>query len=298
MTRTSTSEFIIDLALSSIFALVGENVGNQIGTEYTPSPKATWLFFNLRITSQIALLIYNAIVLVFAVQQNHSMLILSAVRCSCIIITTIIHYFICTRLWTLIAGCEGDIHKKFYRGYLFCALSYYLIGAISAGIDPYFASDRNAMIVFFLLPFILRISFVIYTKIYTKMMVGRVIVDTSSSNHNSYTILCALLGIAYGLLAIIDATSLWLIDRIVISLFMLLMALGFHLTQRTRMAADQRIRQKNSSIIPVDNGYDNDETAEQRRRSMMEVLEDQANDAGNQPCVVHPCPMLIVLIIC
>ena len=225
LSRTSTSQFIIDLALSSIFALVGENLGNQIEEEYTPSPKATWLFHNFRIFTQICLLIYNVIMLSFAAQQNNLMLILSVVRCACIVSTTLIHHYICTKLWTSISHCEDDLNKKFYIRYLMCALSYYIIGAISAGIDPYYASDRKAMIVFFLLPLMLRISFVVYTKVYTRMM--QVVVDTNSSNHNSYTILCVLLSIAYGLLAIVDSTSLWLVDRIIISLFMMSMVSYF-----------------------------------------------------------------------
>ena len=261
----------MDLAVSSIFALVGENVGIQIEGEYVPPNQATWLFYNLRMCTQIVLLIYNVIVLIFSIQQNNLMFLLSVVRCACIISTSLIHHYICTRLWTKIARCEDDLNKKIYLRYLFCALSYYIIGAISAGIDPYFSSDRNAMIVFFLLPFMLRICFVVVTKIYVRMR--RVRVDTNSSNHNSYAILCSLLSLSYGLMAILDTTSPWLADRIIISLFMMAIAISFHLAQRSRVAADQRIRQRDSSIVPVEYIVDdNDEMADQRRQSINEAL--------------------------
>ena len=215
LTRSATSSLFFDILFTSICAVLDEqrNYGDD-GTIHRTIPlHPTWWFYNFRMYSQSALLCYNLATFVFEAQMNDMMLILSATRCLCVVVLLARHHYYCRYKWLELS--EGHWNVRLTAMHAICMISYSLVGAIAAGVDPFFAVDRTAMVLFFVVPFGLRLLSVAASKLYSTL-------TTSTINQTvvigpvipPLLIFSALLSLFFLLLCILDSSSPWLADRV------------------------------------------------------------------------------------
>ena len=135
--------------------------------------------------SQLFLLVFNVGKFVYYVIQNDiNNALLSAVRSICVLGILIRHYYICN--YKFMDLVLGKLTPHLLPLQIVFMASYNIVGAISGGLDPFFASDSTKIIVFFLMPISFRgLSFAtasLYSKVRSKTKVadGTVIVPITS----------------------------------------------------------------------------------------------------------------------
>ena len=103
--------------------------------------------------------------------------------------------------------------------------TYLIVGAISGAIDPYFASDRTAVIIFFVLPMVIRILSLatasLYRKVMSKTMADGTVVPPSVTMSFNLTIHYFYMGCFYFFL-LVDSSSIFFNDRLLCGLFFIL----------------------------------------------------------------------------
>ena len=122
-------------------------------------------------------------------------------------------------------------------------MGYNVVGAISAGIDPYFAVDRAAIVVFFVMPVAVRFLYIATSKLISKLRSKTVNQEVVKGPViPPFLIFSALLSLANLLLAIADPSSPWLADRVLMFCILLFNHLGEVQKLRKRMIADEQLR--------------------------------------------------------
>ena len=241
LTRSTTSSLYFDILFASVNAVLDErkNYGND-GTIHKTIPlHPTWWFYNFRMYTQGILLCYNLAKFIYEAQQNDMMVVMSAIRCLCVIIILARHHYYCRYKWPEMT--EGLWNDRFTAILAVSMIGYNIVGAIAAGVDPYFAMDRTAMVLFFVMPPALRFVALVVSKLYSKLttrtvnqtvVVGRVIPPLLIFYH--------LLASFFFMLCIVDPYSPWLADRVLMCCFPSFSAVAELLKMRKRVLAERR----------------------------------------------------------
>ena len=263
LSRSTTSSLFFDLATASLFVFLDEVVqirAEERGIE-TPifPPTAPFWFFHFRMYSQTCVLVYNIIRLALTASENQLMWLLSTIRCILIILMLIFHYWVCTYHWKDMLA--GKYTKRLLIGTRVTMPSYWIIGIISASVDPFFASDRIAMICFFLFPVPIRylgiLASFVYEKIFSNKVKGVVVKLKEMGNHVVHT---CLLSVFMFSLAIAVPYSLWFADRILFGIITLGQFVLFFYADKFRVtistikekrASSKQSRLNASSIVPA-----------------------------------------------
>ena len=243
LTRSATSSLFFDILFASICAVLDDqrNFGDD-GTIHKTIPlHPTWWFYDFRMYTQTILLCYNLAKFIYEAQQNDMMLILSAIRCICVFVILARHHYYCRYKWQELS--EGLWNDRFTGMHAMCMIGYHLVGAISAGVDPYFAVDRTAMVLFFILPVPIRMVSVAASKLYSKL-------TTRIVNHTvvegriipPLIIFTSMMSTFFLLLCIVDSSSPWLADRVLMFCNLSLNLATEVLKMRKRVLAVVRVR--------------------------------------------------------
>ena len=229
MTRSSTSSVYFDIFFATLSANIDEELDNNTKDVDATMPvlpdKPSWWFYNFRIYSQLVLLFFNGAKFIYSASRNDTnSAALSAVRSICVLGILIRHYYLCNYKFMDIVNGKLTPHLMPLQVFFMC--SYMAVGAISAGIDPFFASDRTAVIIFFILPIFFRALSVatasLYTKALTKTMVDGTVVVPSVTASFSYTVHYAYGSVLYFSLAGSNSTSVFFTDRVLCGVFFFL----------------------------------------------------------------------------
>jgi hypothetical protein len=87
--------------------------------------RLAWWYYNFRMYSQAVLLCYNLAKLVFEAHQNDMMVIMSAVRCICILTILGRHHYYCQYRWTELS--EGRWNKRLAGMIAFSMIGYNVV---------------------------------------------------------------------------------------------------------------------------------------------------------------------------
>ena len=263
LTRSTTSSLYFDILFASVNAVLDErrNYGDD-GTVHKSIPlHPTWWFYNFRMYTQAVLLCYNLAKFVYEAQQNDMMVILSAVRCICVIIILARHHYYCRYKWLEMS--EGLWNDRFTAILAFSMIGYNVVGAIAAGVDPYFSVDRTAMVLFFIMPVALRFVALMISKLYSKLttrtvnqtvVAGRVIPPLLIFYH--------LVASFFFLLCIVDSSSPWLVDRVLMLCNLSFSAVAEVLQMRKRVLAERMyVQPVNAAVVVPVSGETEEELA-------------------------------------
>ena len=251
LTRSATSSLYFDALFATIFAVLDEqsSLGND-GTIHKTIPlHPTWWFYDFRMYSQAALLCYNLVKFIYEAQQNDMMLIMSVIRCFCVFVILARHHYYCRYKWLELT--EGLWNVRFTVINALCMIGYNIVGAISSGVDPYFAVDRAAMIVFFAMPMGARVVSVAASKLYSKLTtrtVGQTVVVGTVIP--PIIIFDGVLSLFYFLLCIAVPASPWLTDRVLMCCILSFSTLTEVLKVRKRVFATEKLKERTVSVIP------------------------------------------------
>ena len=250
-----------DLATASLFVFLDEVVqirAEERGIETPIFPKnAPYWFFTFRMYSQSGVLVYNVIRLAFTATENELMWLLSTIRCVCIVLMLFFHYWICTYKWKELLA--GKYTKRLTISTKVIMPLYWIIGLISACVDPYFASYRTAMICFFIFPIPIYqcgvfASFA-YERIFSNKVKGVVVKVKEMGNHVVHT---GLLSVFLFILAFAVPYSLWFADRILFGIITLGQFALFFYADKFRVTIstikEKRLssqQSRNNSIVPL-----------------------------------------------
>ena len=149
LVRSTTSSLFFDLSFATLSVNIDEelsirsNVDNADTTTPILPDKPSWWFYNFRIYSQLIILLFNVAKMIYAAYKNDTNnTIISAVRSICVLGIIMRHYYLCN--YKFIDFAQGKLTPHLVPlQYLFMT-TYATVGAISAGIDPYFASDSHS----------------------------------------------------------------------------------------------------------------------------------------------------------
>jgi len=176
LVRSTMSSVFFDIAFATLSANIdeGRNIRlnddeNDIDTS-TPviSDKPSWWFYNFRISTQLILFLFNvAKVISAASKYDTNGAILSAVRCICVLGIILRHYYLCNYKYSDLVQGKLKHLLPFQVVFMF---SYGIIGAISGGIDPFYAFDRQTMILFYMIPVSFRVLSFATASLWSKMM--------------------------------------------------------------------------------------------------------------------------------
>ena len=249
LTRSTTSSLYFDMLFASFCAVLDEhgNYGDDGTIHKTIPSHPTWWFYNFRMYFQAALLCYNLATFIFEVQQNDMMLILSAIRCICVVVLLARHHYYCRYKWLELS--EGLWNVRLTAMHAMCMVGYSLVGAIAAAVDPFFAVDRTAMVLFFVVPFALRLLSVAVSKLYS-VLTTRTVNQTAVAGPVIPTLLIfsALLALFFLLLCVVDSSSPWLADRVLMFCSLSLSTLTEMLRMRKRVLAAMLVRVNTARI--------------------------------------------------
>ena len=283
MTRSSTSSVYFDIFFATLSANIDEELDNNTNDVDNTMPvlpdTPSWWFYNFRIYSQLVLLFFNVAKFIYSASQNDTnSAVLSAVRSICVLGIIVRHYYLCN--YKFMALVHGKLTPHLMPLQVIFMSLYMLIGAISGGIDPFFASDKTAVIIFFILPIFFRgLSFAtssLYTKAMTKTLADGTVVIPSVTASFSYTVHYSYGTILYFSLAGSNSTSLFFTDRVLCGLFFFLSAAS---TARSLMKREKKREQVfvelrrslNDLEDSVDRTNDDDDVNSQSRIDTMDV---------------------------
>ena len=191
LVRSTMSSLFFDIAFATLSANIDEersirsNIDNADATTPILPDKPSWWFYNFRIYSQSIIFLFNVAKLIHAANENDSNgAILCAVRSICVLGIIARHYYLCNYKFVDLA--YGKLTPHLVPLQIVFMSTYATVGAISAGIDPFFASDSVYVILYFLLPASFRaLSFAtasLWSKLMTKTAAdGTVVVPAVSA---------------------------------------------------------------------------------------------------------------------
>ena len=231
LVRSTTSSLYFDIGFATLSANLDEEFDNRRIDDdaNTTSPiisdKPCWWFYNFRIYSQLIVLLFNVAKVIYSASKNDSSsATLSALRSVGVIGIIARHYYLCNYKYGELVHGKLSSHLMPLQ---FVFMFFYLtVGALSAGIDPYFASDSHSVIIFFLMPIFFRgLSFAtatLYSKATTKTKVdGTVVVPTTSASF-SYLFFNGYGAVFYFCLAGSNSNSVFFTDRILCGSFFMM----------------------------------------------------------------------------
>ena len=251
--RSTLSSVYFDIAFATLSANIDEERNiriNDDGDTATPElpDKPSWWFYNFRIYSQTIILLFNVAKIISAASKNDiNSAILSAVRSICIsgIITR--HYYLCNYKFMDIV--QGKLKHLMFLQILFMS-SYAIVGAISASVDPFFASDWRTIILFYLLPVSFRGLSFVTASLYSKMMTKTAADGTIIVPELSTLMIFNFYGtIFFFSLAGSNSASMFFADRLLCGVFFILPFASFfrNLLKREQKREKLRISQKEST---------------------------------------------------
>ena len=234
LVRSTTSSLFFDLSFATLSVNIDEelsirsNVDNADTTTPILPDKPSWWFYNFRIYSQLIILLFNVAKMIYAAYKNDTNnTIISAVRSICVLGIIMRHYYLCN--YKFIDFAQGKLTPHLVPlQYLFMT-TYATVGAISAGIDPYFASDSHYAIIFFVMPVSFRALSFATASLWSKLITMKAAVlkaavgDTVVVPAVSALIVFFFYGAAFFLsLAGSNTTSIFFTDRLLCGLFFLM----------------------------------------------------------------------------
>ena len=173
MARSTTSSVYFDIAFAILSANIDEELDVRIDdidiTTATLPKKPSWWFYNFRMYSQLFLLVFNVAKFIYsAIQNDTNNALLSALRSICVLGILIRHYYICN--YKFMDLVLGKLTRHLLPLQIAFMASYNIVGAISGGIDPFFASDSTTVIIFFLVAMSYRALSFATASLYSKAM--------------------------------------------------------------------------------------------------------------------------------
>ena len=230
LVRSTTSSLHFDIAFATLSANIDEelrirsNIDNADTTAPILPDKPSWWFYNFRIYSQLIILLFNVAKMIYALVKNDTdNAILSAVRSICVLGIIARHYYLCNYKFVDLAHGKLTPHLVPLQ-YLFMT-TYATVGAISAGIDPYFASDSHNVILFFLVPITFRALSFATASLWSKLMMAMkaAVVDDAAVVIVVPTVPALIIFFFYGAvfflsLAGSNTTSIFFTDRLLCGL--------------------------------------------------------------------------------
>ena len=168
------SSMFFDIAFATLSANMDEKFDNRVNDDDDDTiqmlpDKPSWWFYNFRIYTQLILLFFNVAKVISAASKHDTNgAILSVVRSICVLGIISRHYYLCN--YKFIDLVHGKLTPHLIPLQVVFMSSYATVGAISAGIDPYFASDIRTVILFYLLPVSFRGLSFATNSLWSKMM--------------------------------------------------------------------------------------------------------------------------------
>ena len=256
LTRSATSSLYFDILFASVNAVLDErkNFGDDGTIRKTIPLHPTWWFYNFRMYTQGVLLCYNLAKFFYEAHQNDMMLVMSAIRCICVVVLLARHHYYCRYKWQELS--EGLCSVQLATMHAVCMNGYNFVGAISAGVDPYFAVDRTAMVLFFVMPVTLRGVSVAVSKLYSNLTtrtVNQIVVNGRVIP--PLLIFTFLQSTFFLLLCIMDSFSPWLADRALILCFLSsgfgaeLMKMRKRVLAAGRLKMDVHVQSLNAAVV-------------------------------------------------
>ena len=231
LVRSTTSSVYFDIAFATLFANIDEELRIRSNDDNadTSTPilpdKPSWWFYNFRIYSQLIILLFNVFKVIYALVKNDTdNAILSAVRSICVLGIIARHYYLCN--YKFIDLVHGKLTPHLVPLQVLFMATYNTVGAISAGFDPYFASDSRDAIIFYLFPITFRALSFATVSLWSKMMVimKAVVVDDTVvvpaiTPSNSLMIFNCYAAVVFLSLAVSNITSIFFTDRLLCGLY-------------------------------------------------------------------------------
>ena len=225
VSRSSTASLFFNIFFTTFIANLDEEINNRTKIDdTTPLPDVpSWFFYNFRMYTQSINLTFNVAKVIYSANQNDTnSAVLSAVRSLCVACLIARHYYLCNYKFMEIV--HGKLKYLLLLQIVFM-FTYLIVGAISGAIDPYFASDRTAVIIFFVLPMIIRILSLatasLYRKVMSKTMADGTVVPPSVTISFNLTIHYFYMGCFYFFL-LADSSSIFFNDRLLCGMFFIL----------------------------------------------------------------------------
>ena len=173
--RSTTSSVFFDIAFATLSANIDEEIDVHSSYENvdTTTPilpdKPSWWFYNFRMYSQLFLFLFNVGKCIYSVINNDTdNAILSAVRSLCVLGILVRHYYVCN--YKFMDLVLGKLTRHLITLQIVFMALYGVVGAISGGIDRYFASESSIVMVFFLMPIAFRGLSFASASLYSKVM--------------------------------------------------------------------------------------------------------------------------------
>ena len=266
LVRSTTSSVFFDIAFATLSANIDEelriraNDDDAINAATPVLPdKPSWWFYNFRIYTQLILFLFNVFKVIYALVKNDiDNAILSAVRSICVLGIIVRHYYLCN--YKFIDLAHGKLTPHLMPLQILFMATYCTVGAISAGIDPYFASDSLYVIVFFIFPITSRALSFATLSLCSKMMkvmkaAADDTIDSTFSASNSPMIFYGYNAIVFFSLAGSNSTSIFFTDRLLCGLYFLIASSS---TVRNFLKREQKrtkvyIELQESRMASVDN---------------------------------------------